>query len=438
MSAEYSRREQWGWYFYDWANSAFSTTVVTLFLGPYLTALAKAAADGDGFIYPLGIKVDPRSYWSYLVSLSVASQVVLLPLLGAVADYGRRKKQFLAVTTYVGAFSTMAMFFARGTDYLLGGALFLVANLSFGGAVVLANAFLPDIAPPEERDAVSSKGWGLGYLGGGLMLALNLALFARHEALGLSESMAVRLSLFGAGAWWGGFALITFARLRSRSAARPLPEGESVWGVGFRQLFRTLKGMRAYPQTLLFLVAYLVYNDAIQTVIALAGQFGADELKMPMSQLTLAILMVQFVAFGGALAFNWLAARTGAKRAVMLALVIWTLTLIYIYLLLRTVPQFFAMAAMVALVLGGSQALSRSLYSLMIPRGREAEYFSIYEISDKGTSWLGPLIFGLALQYTGSYRTAILSLVVFFVAGLLLLARVDVRRAAAEAGNEAP
>lgn len=438
MSAEYSRREQWGWYFYDWANSAFSTTVVTLFLGPYLTALAKAAADTDGFIHPLGIKVDPRSYWSYLVSLSVASQVVLLPLLGAVADYGRRKKQFLAITTYLGAFSTMAMFFASGADYLLGGALFLVANLTFGGAVVLANAFLPDIAPPEQRDAVSSKGWGLGYLGGGLMLALNLALFARHEALGLSEAMAVRLSLFGAGAWWGGFALITFARLRSRGAARPLPEGESVWGVGFRQLFHTLKGMRAYPQTLLFLVAYLVYNDAIQTVIALAGQFGADELKMPMSQLTLAILMVQFVAFGGALAFNWLAARIGAKHAVMLALVIWTLTLVYIYLLLRTVPQFFAMAAMVALVMGGSQALSRSLYSLMIPRGREAEYFSIYEISDKGTSWLGPLIFGLALQYTGSYRTAILSLVVFFVAGLLLLARVDVRRAAAEAGNQAP
>jgi UMF1 family MFS transporter len=433
--AGYSTKEQWGWYFYDWANSAYSTTVVTLFLGPYLTALAQSGANPNGFIYPLGIQVDPRSYWSYLVSISVASQVFVLPVLGAIADYGQRKKQLLAVFTFVGAIATMAMFFAQGSAYVYGGILFLISNLAFGGSIVIANAFLPEIAPPEDRDAVSSKGWGFGYIGGGVILALNLLLFSNAKSLGIEESMAVRLSLFSAGAWWAGFTLFTLSRLRNRRAIHNLAPGEHIVTVGFRHLFGTLKNLRHYPQTMIFLLAYLVYNDAIQTVIALSGQFGADELKMPMSQLTMAILMVQFVAFGGAMAFNFVAARIGAKKAIMIALAIWTLTLGYIYFLVYSATQFFIMAAIVALVMGGSQALSRSLFSQMIPKGKEAEYFSIYEISDKGTSWLGPLVFGLVLQATGSYRQAIVSLVVFFAAGLILLAKVNVRRAMEESGN---
>jgi UMF1 family MFS transporter len=315
------------------------------------------------------------------------------------------------------------------------GMLFLISNLAFGASIVIANAFLPEIAPPEERDSVSSKGWGFGYVGGGVILGINLLLFSQAKAIGIEESTAVRISLFSAGAWWGGFTLITLARLRNRRAVHHLPVGEHVITVGFRQLFTTLKNIRKYPQTLIFLLAYLVYNDAIQTVIALSGQFGADELKMPMSQLTLAILMVQFVAFGGAMAFNFVAARIGAKNAILIALVIWTFTLGYIYFFVYSATQFFIMAAMVALVMGGSQALSRSLFSQMIPKGKEAEYFSIYEISDKGTSWLGPLVFGLVLQATGSYRQAIVSLVVFFAAGLILLSMVNVRRAVQEAGN---
>jgi UMF1 family MFS transporter len=186
------------------------------------------------------------------------------------------------------------------------------------------------------------------------------------------------------------------------------------------------------------LAAYLIYNDGIQTVIVLAAQFGQDELKLPMSTVTSVILLVQFVAFGGALGFNWLAARWGAKRAVMAGLAVWTATLIYIYGLVHTATDFYVMGVVVGLILGGTQALSRSLYSFMIPKGREAEYFSLYEVSDKGTSWLGPLVFGLALQMTGSYRVAILSLILFFAAGLLLLTRLNVRAAAVEAGNEAP
>ena len=240
-----------------------------------------------------------------------------------------------------------------------------------------------------------------------------------------------------AGLWWALFTLIPMAGLKNRGVQRALPAGQSMLRAGFGQFAATVKSLRRYPRTLLFLAAYLTYNDAIQTVIAMAGQFGSDELKMPMEQLTLAILMVQFVAFAGALLFNWIATKITAKRAVLAALVIWTGVLAYIYLSVSTPAEFFIMAALVAVVKGGSQALSRSLFSLMIPEGKEAEYFSLYEISDKGTSWLGPLVFGLALQMTGSYRLAALSLVVFFVIGFLLLSRVDVEKAAAEAQTPA-
>lgn len=425
----FSRREQTGWYFYDWANSAFSTTVVTLFLGPYLTALARAASDANGFVHPLGIPVDARSWWGYLVSLSVALQVLVLPAVGAMADFSRRKKLLLAMFAYGGALPTTAMFFLKGEAYFAGGVLFLLANVSFGAAMVVYNSWLPQIAGPEERDGVSSKGWGLGYLGGGILLGLNLLLYMNAARLGLTEGEAVRISLCSAGVWWGVFTLIPLASLRNREPLLALPPGKSYAAAGFWQLARTLRNLRRYPQTLLFLAAYLIYNDAIQAVITLSAQFGSDELKIPIGRLTLLILMVQFVAFAGALAFNQAARLLGAKRAVMLSLLIWTVALLAIYGWVRTEGQFFVVGAVVGLVLGGSQALSRSLFSQMIPKGREAEYFSLYEISDKGTSWLAPLIFGLALQFTGSYRLAILSLLFFFAAGLALLSRVDVRRA---------
>ena len=293
---------------YDFANSAFSTTVVTLFLGPYLTALAKNAADAGGYVHPLGIPVDARSFWSFVVSLSVILQVIFLPMVGAAADYGRRKKEVLAATAYLGATATIAMFFLKGTDYLLGGVLFLIANVSFGAAETIYNSFLPEIAPPEERDAVSSKGFGIGYLGGGLLLALNLVLFSNAEKFGVSTGMAVRISLCSAGVWWAIFTIPTLLRLHNRGPARVLAAGQSAVGTVVRQLGHTLSEVRRFPQTMTFLIAYLLYNDAIQTVITLASQFGNDELKIPVSTLTLAILMVQFVAFFGSIGFNWLAA----------------------------------------------------------------------------------------------------------------------------------
>jgi len=436
----YSTKEQRGWYMYDWANSAFSTTVVTLFLGPYLTSLAKNAADANGLIFPLGFQMDHRSFWSYIVGLSVFLQIIFLPVTGALADYSKRKKILLAVTAYIGAAATLLMFFLQGDTYLTGGILFIVSNLAFGASVVVYNSFLSDIAPPEERDSVSSKGYGVGYLGGGLLLALNLVLYGNAEKFGVSEGMAVRISLASAGAWWGLFTVPTLLRLRNRKPALVNDGPKNLLTIGFTQLFRTLGHLRGYPQTLLFLLAYLLYNDAIQTVITLASQFGNDELKIPLSTLTLAILMVQFVAFFGAMLFNWIASRTGTKNAVMLSLVIWTGILIYIYVSVKTTVEFFIMAAIVAIILGGSQALSRSLYSQMIPKGKEAEYFGLYEISDKGTSWLCPILFALALDYTHSYRLAILSLIIFFILGLGVLIKVNVPKAIAdaEAGDGLP
>lgn len=435
---ESKHREQIGWYFYDWANSAFATTVVAVFLGPYLTTVAKAAADAGGFIYPLGIKVTAGSFFPYLISVSVLSQIIFLPIMGAIADYSNRKKQMLALFAYLGAFVTTGMYFLKGTNYLLGGSLFLIANLSFGISVVFYNAFLPEIADPEERDHVSSMGWAMGYLGDGLLLAMNLLLFSKAGALGLTTGQAIRINLASAGIWWGVFTLIPLAALRRRRPLKKLPRGENYLSVGFKQLGKTFSKARAYPQTLLFLVAFLIYNDGIQTVTTLASQFGQEELGLPVSTLTEVILMVQFVGFFGSILFNYISKAVGTKRAIMISLMIWIGALVYAYGFLKTSFDFFILGAVIAIALGGSQALSRSAFSLMIPKGQEAEYFSLYEVSDRGTSWLGPLLFGLALQFTGSYRIAIVSLVIFFILGLALLTRVDIREAALEAGNEAP
>lgn len=434
-----NRREQIGWYCYDWANSAFSTTVVTVFLGPYLTSIARAAADSNGLIYPLGIPVAAGSFFAYMVSLSVILQIFILPVVGAIADYSQLKKQLLAVFAYIGAFATMGMYFLQGNNYMLGGVLLLVANVAFGASVVFYHAFLPEIATPDRRDAVSSQGWAMGYLGGGLLLAANLVLFNSAESFGLNQGDAVRISLVSAGMWWAIFTLIPLFTLKQRQAIKTLRAGEHYLTVGFKQLRETFIRARHYPQTLLFLAAYLFYNDGIQAVISLASVYGSEELGMSQTTIITTILMVQFIAFVGALAFGRIAQRVGAKQAILGSLVIWVATVTFAFFMPRdNVILFYAMGAVIALVLGGSQALSRSLFSLMIPQGQEAEYFSLYEIGERGTSWLAPLIFGLVFQWTASYRLAIISLIIFFVVGFAILMVVNARRAIGEAGNIAP
>ncbi|HET9380689.1 MAG TPA: MFS transporter [Streptomyces sp.] len=432
------RREQRGWYFYDWACSVYSTSVLTVFLGPYLTSVAESAADADGFVHPLGVPVRAGSFFAYSVSLSVIVAVLAMPLAGAVADRTGRKKPLLGAAAYTGAAATAGMFFLAGERYLLGGLLLVVANAAQSVAMMLYNSYLPQIATPEERDAVSSRGWAFGYAAGALVLVANLVLYSAHDSFGLSEGEAVRVCLASAGLWWGAFALIPLRALRDRRTATA-PGGPAPALSGFRQLAATLRDMRRHPLTLSFLLAYLVYNDGIQTVITQASVYGSEELGLGQSTLIAAILLVQVLAVAGALLLGRLARTHGAKRTVLGSLVAWTATLTAGYFLPAGEPAwFFVLAACIGLVLGGSQALSRSLFSHLVPPGKEAEYFSAYEISDRGMSWLGPLLFGLTFQLTGSYRDAIVSLVAFFVIGFLLLARVPLRRAIGDAGNPVP
>ncbi len=434
------RTERRAWYTYDFAATVFYTIVVTVFFGPYLTSVATDAADSSGRIHPLGISMPPGSLFGYLLSASVVLQVLVMPLTGAVADRSGRKRELLAGFAGLGALTTMGLFFVSGGRYLLGAALFILANLAFGGAIVVYHSWLPDLAGPDDRDTVSSRGWAAGYVGGGLLLALCLVLFTLHDSLGLGVGQAVRVSLASAGVWWGFFAAVAIARLCNRPPRDPVdgsPAG-SLAG-GFRQLAVTLRHMRSYPLTLWFLGAFLLYNDGVQTVISVSAQYGADELRLSQTTLTAAILLVQVVAFFGAIGMGRVAVRAGAKRTVLWSLVVWTVVLIGAYFLAaRAALQFYALAVVIGLVLGGTQALSRSLFSQLIPRGKEAEYFGFYEISDRGTSWLGPFVFALTFQLSGSYRYAIFSLVFFFVVGGLLLSRLDVRRAIVGAGNVPP
>ena len=433
------RREIFGWAMYDWANSAFSTTVGTVFLGPYLASLAAEAAAGfpDGMARLAGIPVAPDSFLPYCVSLSVGLQVLFLPVLGAIADYSHLRKTLMRTFATIGAAAATGLFFVAGDLWWLGGLLFIIANLAFGAAIVFYNAYLPEIAPGQDQDRVSSYGWAMGYLGGGLLLLLNLVFFQFRDALGVPTALAVRINLGSAGLWWLGLSFVTWSRLRSRNARRLLPPGKTYLSVGIGQLKNTLKELRNFPETLKFLLAYFLYNDGIQTVIAVSATFAAAPLVrgglgIDTGTLTMVILMIQFMAFFGALLWGKLAGWIGAKQSVVVSLVIWSGVVIFAYFGLygnSRILQFFILGAFIALVMGGSQAISRSLFARFIPKGREAEYYSFYEVSERGTSWVGPLLFGLMNQVFGSLRPALLSLIFFFLAGLVLLPFVNVKKA---------
>ncbi|WP_157247187.1 MFS transporter [Nonomuraea typhae] len=434
------KREQWGWYFYDWANSAFPTTVLTVFLGPYLITIAEAAANGAPYVDVLGFAVRPGAYFSFVVGVAAVLQIIFMPVAGALADHTGRKKELMGFFAIAGALATVCFWFVGDGRYILGGVLFLIANVGFACAFVIYNSFLPDIAAPDERDKVSGMGWGFGYLGGGLLLAVHLGLFLNAEALGLDEGTAVRIALSSAGLWWGGFTIIPMLRLRNRHALAPRREsaGQAIGG-SFRQLGRTAIGLRAYPLTLAFLVGYLLYNDGVQTVISFSATFAEKELQLGKTVQIGAILMVQFVAFFGALLLSFVASRVGAKKVVLGALVAWTVVVAIAYFLpAGSAAAFYALGFAIAIVMGGTQALSRSLFSHVIPKGKEAEYYSLYEISDKGSTFLGSFTLGMAFQMSGSYRLAIISLIAFFVLGGAILAAVNLPKAIRAAGNAVP
>ena len=426
------------WYLYDWANSAFSTTVISLFIGPYLTSIAENSADAAGMISLWGFEMRPGSLYPYAISFSVFMQVFLLPIVGGIADRIKSRNGLLAVFAYIGSISTICLYFVKDGRFALGAFLLIVANISFGAALVVANSYIPDLASPDKRDAVSSRGWASGYAGGGLLLILNLILYAGYESFGVTQAEAVRISLMSAGIWWALFTIITVRGLRTLN--RPVGAvGSEALTVGFKELKTTIKDVRKYPETLKFLIAYLFYNDGIQTVIAISGTYAILELKLTEISLVIAILIVQVTALIGALLLAKLSDKIGAKKVILLTLLIWTLMVVITYALPAGQQNpYLAIAAGIGFVLGGSQALSRSLYSQVIPRAREAQYFSFYEISERGTSWLGTFAFGIAFGLTGSYRQSVLLIIAFFVIGGLLLLRVNIRQAITESGNPQP
>ena len=437
MAKKNDKREIFGWKMYDWANSAFYTTVVGALFSPYITRLAQDAVGENGTVLDLGPlgEVTAKSLPTLCVSISVGVQVFLLPILGALGDYSDLKKRLMALFCYIAVIANCLMFFIKDDLYLAGGVLFIIANVCFGAALVFYNAFLPEITTDDQADKVSSRGYAYGYLGGAILLVFNLLLVLRAEQLGISAGLAVRLSLLSAGVWWGGFALITFALLKSRPSKKELPPGKSYISAGFSEVVATFKELRRLPLTLRYLVGYLIYNDGIQTVVFAASAFLEQELfpgGNPVFLLEI-FVMVQFVAVAGALLFERLAYLIKTKNAIIVSLVIWSSIVIYANRFLDSVPEAWVLAAAIAIVLGGSQALSRSLFSKMIPAGKEAAFFGLYEVSERGTSWMGPLLFSVVIARTGSYRAALLSLIFFFVVGLVVLWITDTDRGIREA-----
>jgi UMF1 family MFS transporter len=421
------RTQIFGWAMYDWANSAYVTTVVVAVLPAFFAAVVVPA---DGF--PIaGHRYSAASLWGAMISFSAFVVFLCAPVLGAIADFSASKKRFLLTGCYVGALFTVLLAFCGAGDVWLTMALFVVSQICFVGANVFYDAFLPHIASDDKLDWVSGKGFAFGYIGGGIQFALSLGLIAAHGWLGISEALAARLALAMAGLWWAGFALFTLALLKEPApvgGAGPAAGWAAYLGIGLRRTLATARKVRRFKHLVLFLVAYMIYNDGIETVIVMATIYGKDELGFSTTHLMITLLVIQVVALVGALAFSKLAERFSAKAALMIALALWGLVVIYAYRM-TTPVEYFGLGLIVGVVLGGSQALSRSLYGSMIPLEASAEFYGFYSVFNKFSAIWGPLVFAVIRETTGSSRQAILSLVVFFIVGLVLLAVLDVARA---------
>jgi UMF1 family MFS transporter len=387
----------------------------------------------------LGLDLAAGSLPFYLTSFATIASAFVLPVVGAFVDRSPRKKWNMGGFAFAGAFFAALLFFLEGDNWQIGAVAIVLSSILGGCSLVAYYAILVDISTEDERDHASSRGWAFGYLGGGVLLAINLGVYLGHDAIGLGEAMAVRLSLLSAALWWAGFTIIPLVRLHNYAPVNLVAAEGSLFQRSFGQLFATLKDMRNYPMTLTFLVAYLFYNDGIQTVIFAASTYGEKQLKFDKTVLIATILLIQFVAFGGALFFGRLAARFGAYRSILYGTFAWmVIVVVAMFLPERNAILFYLVAVAIGIVLGGTQALSRSFFSLLIPRGREGEYFSLYSAAERGTSWFGTLLFGVTFQVAGSYRPAIFALIVFFVLGAFFLFRLDPKRGIQEAGNRLP
>jgi UMF1 family MFS transporter len=413
------RRMVNAWCMYDWADSAFATTIMAAVLPPFYHQVA--AANLPGHV--------ATAYWGYTASIAMLIIAVSAPILGAIADYSAAKKRFLAGFTALGVLATAFLYGVSTGDWLLASMLYILGDVGFGGADIFYNALLPHVARPDEIDQVSTKGYALGYLGGGLLLALNLAWILFPKAFFLPNAeVATRVSFVSVAIWWAVFSLPLFRWVpEPRGTAVAGPRVNAVAG-GLRQLAATFREIAQYREVLKFLIAFWLYNDGIGTIIKMATIYGA-EIGIGQTDLIAALLLTQFVGIPFSLAFGRLAKHLGAKRSVLLGLGVYTLISILGYFM-TTAWQFYVLAVMVGFVQGGTQALSRSLFGTMIPKTRTAEFFGFYNISSKFAGIAGPFVFALVSQLTGTSRLSVFSLIVFFVVGGLLLTRVDVEEGA--------
>jgi UMF1 family MFS transporter len=413
-----NRPELRAWAMYDWANSAFMTTIIAAVFPVYYAEVASAGLDPNEATYKFSIAT----------TLALATVAVIAPVLGAIADFAAMKKRLLLVFQTLGVVSTAAMYFIYRGDWELALLLFVLGNIGVSGAFTFYDSLLPHIARPDELDRVSTAGYALGYLGGGLLLAINLLWISRPQWFGLADAAeASRLSFLSVAVWWSLFSIPMFRRVPEPSSARSAeaPRGAEYLTVAFRQLAGTLRELSRFRHAMLLLIAFLIYNDGINTIIRMASIYGA-QVGIAAEHLITALLLVQFVGIPFAFLFGRLADRIGAKQSVFLALAVYTLISILGYHL-KTAWQFYLLAFLVGTVQGGSQALSRSLFASMIPRQKSSEFFAFFAVFEKFAGIIGPAIFAYAIGRTGTTQAAILSVIVFFAVGALLLAFVNVR-----------
>jgi len=409
------RPELRAWAYYDWANSAFMTTIIAAVFPIYYASVAAK-----------GIDPGQATFWfSIATTGALAFVAVTAPVLGALADTAAMKKPLLMAFQSIGVLSCFAMVFITEGRWQLALGLFVLGNIGVSGAFTFYDSLLPHIARPEELDRVSSAGYALGYLGGGLLLAVNLAWIQKPEWFGMADAgVAARVSFASVGVWWLAFSIPLFRRV-PEPAASGRPHGmRSLVAGSFVQLGGTLRELRRFRQAFLMLLAFLVYNDGINTIIRMASIYGTA-VGIAQQHLILALLLVQFVGIPFSFLFGRLAGLIGAKRSVFVALVVYTGISVLGYFM-DSALDFYVLAFLVGTVQGGSQALSRSLFASMIPRQKSSEFFAFFAVFEKFAGIIGPAIFAAAVGTTGSSRVAILSVILFFAAGALLLAFVRV------------
>jgi MFS transporter, UMF1 family len=408
--------EQRAWAWYDWANSAYFTTVITAVFPAFYGSYASAGLD----------PAQATARFGAITTVSVALIALTAPVLGAIADYSGIKKKLLLTFMLVGVASCAAMAAIGRGDWQLASILFVVGNIGVSGSTVFYDSLLPHVARPEETDRVSSAGYALGYLGGGVLLLMNLAWILKPEFVGFADAAsATKAAFVSVAVWWAVFSIPLFRKVPEPPVTLEIGEtrDQGLLTAVFGRLGRTFRDIRRYKHAFLLFIAMLLYQDGIQTIIRMASIYGA-EIGIDQTAQIAAFVMVQFVGIPFSFLFGALGARIGTKRALFIALAVYTATSILGYFM-TTVTHFFILAGLVATVQGGSQALSRALFARLIPSHKTSEFFGFYAVSERFATILGPLVFTLSVAITGSSRTAVLFIIVFFVAGALVLSRVD-------------